>query len=113
MKTEQRSRHNMCKENPNANTSAEKWADWIDVRLDELDNQYESQHTTDIDKAILEKIRRQLGQVLGTQHMDLLHAYTDRLIAIYNRDGDWFYKKGWQDAMQVIQDSPSGWLDEP
>ncbi|MFT8887440.1 MAG: hypothetical protein ABF904_01310 [Ethanoligenens sp.] len=94
------------------NDATNKWADWMDIRLNALESQYEAQHVTDFDKATLEKLRRQLCELLGAQNVHLLYAYTDRLIALYNRDGDWFYKQGWQDALQVLQDAPTDWRGE-
>lgn len=94
------------------NSINEEWTEWMDVRINALENQYEQQHVTDIDKATLEKLRKEISRLLGEQNANLFHAYTDRLIAIYNRDADWFYKQGWQDAMHVMQDVPLDWLRE-
>lgn len=94
------------------NSIDKKWTEWMDVRISVLENQYEEQHVTDIDKAALEKLRKEIRQLLGEQHGRLLSAYTDRVIAVYNRDADWFYKQGWQDAMHMLQDAPLSWLGE-
>lgn len=93
-----------------ANSINERWAEWMDVRINALENQYEEQHVTDIDKATLEKLRKEISNLLGEEHRRLLSAYTDRVIAVYNRDADWFYKQGWQDAIHVAQDAPLDWL---
>ena len=83
------------------------WEDWTELRLTDLENRYEAEHVTDIDKAMLEKLRKQILHLLGNQNQKLLDAYTDRLIAVYNRDGDWFYKQGWQDALHMVEDTPA------
>lgn len=95
-----------------ANSINEKWAEWMDVRINTLENQYEQQHVTDIDEATLEKLRKEISKLIGEQHERLLSAYTDRVIAVYNRDADWFYKQGWQDAIHVVQDAPLDWLEK-
>lgn len=86
---------------------AEDWDDLIEVRVDELEHLYESANVTDMDRATLEQIHRKLALLLGGANAELLHTYTDRLIAVYNRDGDWFYRKGWADAMQTMNDIPA------
>lgn len=87
----------------------ENWTDWIDIRVDQLETRYEESHVTDFDRAKLEQLHKQLLQLIGERNLFLLSAYTDRLIALYNRDTEWFYKKGWQDAMHILQDTPEKW----
>ncbi|HCC00121.1 MAG TPA: hypothetical protein DEP42_02695 [Ruminococcaceae bacterium] len=84
----------------------EDWHEWVDTRLDTLEKEYESEYITDLDFAKLNKLQAQLQSLLGVQNRDLLQDYTDKLIALYNRDSDWFYKKGWQDATNLAHDIP-------
>lgn len=81
------------------NSRAEDWRELTEVRVSELEGQYETAHVTDLDKEALEQLRLRLTAALGVQNGALLRAYTEKLLAVYSRDVDWFYRKGWEDAV--------------
>ena len=76
-----------------------EWDEWMEIRVGELEKQYESAHVTDLDREQLEQLRRRLVAALGPQSAALLRLFTDKLLAVYSRDVDWFYRRGWEDAV--------------
>ncbi|MFT8887256.1 MAG: hypothetical protein ABF449_10280 [Ethanoligenens sp.] len=83
----------MQKQLPN-HTPAVNWEE----RVEELERLYEKKYPNeallDITGTLFERI---LGW-MGNEHAQELRTYTDLLIALYNKDTDWFYLKGLRDG---------------
>lgn len=67
-------------------------------RMAELETAYDAAHADPTNTARLEELRFRLAGLIGRNNLNILREYTDRLIAQYNRDCDWFYQKGREDT---------------
>ena len=67
-------------------------------RIDELEKEYEAAHSDPENQKKLEELYFQLSGLIGKNNRHYLQKYTDRLIARYNIDPGWFYRKGLEDA---------------
>ena len=69
-------------------------------RVNELEKEYEAANSTPENQEKLEELHFQISGLLGKNNLHYLREYTDRLIAQVNKDPDWFYKKGLEDALK-------------
>ena len=80
----------------------EKW----ERRIDGLEQEYDASHSDPENQAELEELYFQLSGLIGKNNLRYLQKYTDRLIARYNIDPGWFYRRGREDAGRRLR----GWL---
>ena len=67
-------------------------------RIDELEKEYDAAHSDPENQRELEELYFQLSGLIGKNNLHYLQKYTDRLIARYNIDPGWFYRRGREDA---------------
>lgn len=67
-------------------------------RMDELEKEYEAENADPENEKKLEELHFQLSGLIGKNNFNILREYTDRLIAQYNTEVGWFYKKGFEDG---------------
>lgn len=67
-------------------------------RINELEKEYETANTDPENQEKLEELHFQISGLIGKNNLHYLREYTDRLIAQVNKDPEWFYKKGLEDA---------------
>jgi hypothetical protein len=67
-------------------------------RMNELERTYAANNSDPGNLTRLDELRFQISGLIGKNNLNLLREYTDRLIAQYNTDSDWFYQKGVEDA---------------
>ena len=67
-------------------------------RVNALEKEYETRKLDCGNADRMEELRIQIAGLIGKNNLNLLREYTDRLIACYNTEADWFYRKGMEDA---------------
>ena len=67
-------------------------------RVNDLEKEYETRKLDRDNTQRMEELRAQIAGLIGKNNLNLLREYTDRLIARYNTETDWFYRKGMEDA---------------
>ena len=67
-------------------------------RMNELELAYAANNPDSENLEKLDELRFQISGLIGKNNLNLLREYTDRLIAQYNTEPDWFYQKGVEDA---------------
>ena len=67
-------------------------------RVNELEKEYEAANSDPENQTKLEELHFQISGLIGKNNLHYLREYTDRLIAQVNKDPEWFYKKGMEDA---------------
>lgn len=67
-------------------------------RVRALEKEYEAASAGPENQAKLEELRFQISGLIGKNNLRVLREYTDRLIAQYSIDPEWFYQKGVEDA---------------
>lgn len=67
-------------------------------RMAGLEAAYDAAHADPANAARLEELRFQIAGLIGRNNLHILREYTDRLIVQYNKDCDWFYQEGQEDA---------------
>ena len=72
-------------------------------RIDELEKEYDAAHSDPENQRELEELYFQLSGLIGKNNLRYLQKYTDRLIARYNIDPGWFYRRGREDAAAQSQ----------
>ena len=73
----------------------------LERRIDELEKEYEAAHSDPENQSELEELRFLLAGLIGKNNRHYLRKFTDRLIARYNIDPGWFYRKGLEDARRL------------
>ena len=66
-------------------------------RMNELERTYAENNSDPGNLSRLDELRFQISGLIGKNNLNLLREYTDRLIAQYNIEPDWFYQKGMED----------------
>ena len=74
-------------------------------RVNELEKEYEAANSDPENQEKLEELHFQISGLLGKNNLHYLREYTDLLIAQVNKDPEWFYKKGLEDARKFPQPS--------
>lgn len=59
--------------------------------LAEIEKEYEEKHTDPENLKKLDELRFQISGLIGKNNLNYLREYTDRLVAQFNKDCDWFY----------------------
>lgn len=70
-------------------------------RVRALEKEYEAASADPENQAKLEELRFQISGLIGKNNLRVLREYTDRLIAQYSIDPEWFYQKGAEDARKL------------
>lgn len=73
----------------------------LERHMNELEKEYEAANADPENTERLEELRFQVSGLIGKNNLNILREYTDRLIAQYNTEPDWFYKKGLEDACKL------------
>lgn len=76
------------------------------ARLDELECAYEAEHPCGEESEAACRLYFRILGLMGRQHAAFLRAYTDHLIALFNKDTEWFYRKGWEDGAAAESRKP-------
>lgn len=61
--------------------------------IDRLEAEYEVSHRNTENESRINELEFQLAGLIGKNNRYLLREYTDRLIARYNTDVEWYYRK--------------------
>ena len=67
-------------------------------RMNELERAYAANNSDQENLEKLDELRFQISGLIGKNNLNLLREFTDRLIAQFNTEPDWFYQKGLEDA---------------
>ena len=70
-------------------------------RMNELERAYAANNSDPENLEKLDELRFQISGLIGKNNLNLLREFTDRLIAQYNTEPDWFYQSGIEDASHL------------
>lgn len=70
--------------------------------LAEIEKEYEEKHADPENLKKLDDLRVQISGMIGKNNLNYLREYTDRLVAQFNKDCDWFYRKGLEEGCHLM-----------